>query len=58
MKEIVIIIKNRPELVKNLIIKRFYQVSDRRFTRAKASSFLRFPIANLFIDIPKEKINY
>jgi hypothetical protein len=57
IKEIVITIKNRPELAENLIIKRFYQVSDRRFTRAEAPSFLRFSTANPFIDISKEKIN-
>jgi hypothetical protein len=56
-KEIVIAVKNRPELAENLVVKRFYQVGDRRFTCAEAPSFLRFPIANPFVDISKEKID-
>jgi hypothetical protein len=57
IKEIVITVKNRLELAKNLIVKRFYQVSDKRFTCTEALSFLRFPTANPFIDILKEKID-
>jgi hypothetical protein len=56
-KEIVIAVKNRPELAKNLVVKRFYQVSDKRFTRAEAPSFLRFLIVNPFVNMSKEKID-